>query len=103
MTLQYQASHPDAVEQIARLARSFMPANARIIPSELGGTLLVTDSAPNLKKLYGIIQQEDQRPTPEMKRRWAEWDRERMNERINCRQKDGPPMPTPPKAGTKSR
>lgn len=71
-TLKYKATNPDVVENIARTSRSFMPANSRIIPEEVTGTLLVTDTAINLKKLYGIIKDLDKKPTAEMKRRWEE-------------------------------
>lgn len=71
-TLNYKASNPEIVDQIARFSRSFMPANARIIPVEVSGTLLVTDSAANLKKLYTLIKDNDVKPTPEMKKKWQE-------------------------------
>lgn len=71
-TLKYQATHPDSVENIARTSRSFMPANARVIPVEVSGTLLITDTAINLKKLYGIIKDLDRKPSAEMKKRWEE-------------------------------
>ncbi|MGE0616114.1 MAG: hypothetical protein AB7P04_10780 [Bacteriovoracia bacterium] len=94
MTLKYRASHPEVIEQIARVCRSFMPAGARIIPSDLGGgMLLVTDTAMNLRKVYEIIRDHDQKPGPEQKRRWAERERkaaerERREEREGWR---GPP------------
>lgn len=80
VTLKYKAENADAVEHIARSARSFMPANSRIIPDELGGMLLVTDSAMNAKKLYQIIRDMDVKPTAEMKRQWQEARRERRME-----------------------
>jgi len=80
MTLQYKAANPEAIEQIARTSRNFMPPNARIVPAELGGTLLITDAAPNLKKLYEIIRDLDQKPSPEMMKRWAEMEKTRRSE-----------------------
>ena len=71
ITFKYKASHPEALEYIARNARSFMPANARIIPDELSGVLLVSDNAINIKKLYTLIHEMDRSPTPEMKARWT--------------------------------
>lgn len=71
-TLRYKATHSEGVEQIARMSRSFMPANSRIIPSEVDGSLLVTDSAANLKKLYAIIRELDQKPSPEQLKAWKE-------------------------------
>jgi type II secretory pathway component GspD/PulD (secretin) len=59
MTMRYRATNPEMVEHIARTSRSFMPAASRIIPVEMGGTLLVTDTSMNLKKLYAIIRDLD--------------------------------------------
>ena len=72
MTMRYHATHKDIVEHIARLARSFMPGNSRIIPDSVAGTLLITDTAMNLKKLYGLIQDSDQAASPEIKKQWQE-------------------------------
>lgn len=68
VTMQYQATHkePGVVDNIARSVRSFMPANSRIIPVAMNGQLLITDSAPNLKKIYEIIKQMDVKPNPEV-------------------------------------
>jgi type II secretory pathway component GspD/PulD (secretin) len=71
-TLRYKASHPEAVEHVARLARSFMPSNARIIPDEISGTLLITDSAANLKKLYSMIREYDQKISPAVLKKWED-------------------------------
>ena len=70
-TLKYKATHADVIEDIARTCRSFMPAASRIIPELITGTLLITDTAINLKKLYGIIKDMDQKPTAELKKRWS--------------------------------
>src|SRR5262249_23764859 len=70
--LRYKATNPEAVEQISRMARNFMPPNSRILPSELDGSLLVTDAAPNLKKVYDIIKNLDQRPSAQLKKKWEE-------------------------------
>jgi hypothetical protein len=40
-----------------------MPANSRIIPDEIAGILLITDTAMNLKKLYTIISGSDIKPS----------------------------------------
>lgn len=78
MTIEYKATNPDSVEAIARTSRAFMPANSRIIPEELSGSLLITDSAANLKKLYEIIKSMDQKPTAELKKRWEDRRKEHM-------------------------
>jgi type II secretory pathway component GspD/PulD (secretin) len=71
-TMKYKATNPDVVEDIARMTRSFMPGNSRIIPAETSGMLLITDTAANLKKVYGIIKDSDVKPTLEMKKKWQE-------------------------------
>lgn len=102
VTLLYKASHPEVVEQIARMSRSFMPANSRIIPSELSGTLLVTDSAANLKKLYEIVRDEDQKPTAEMKKRWEEESKRRMAEAMQKKHEEAKAVPAPAPSGKAS-
>jgi hypothetical protein len=72
VTMKYRAAHPLLVEDMARTARSFMPANSRIIPVESPGLLLVTDTAPNARKLYEIVRAMDVKPTPEFLKRRAE-------------------------------
>jgi type II secretory pathway component GspD/PulD (secretin) len=80
-TLTYKANNPDVVEQIARLIRSFMPANSRIVSSELNGSVMITDSAENLKKIYEMTKSADIKPTTEMKKRWAEQEKQRFEQR----------------------
>ena len=94
VTLEYKATNAEVVEQIARTARSFMPANSRIIPSDINGTLLVTDTGPNLKKLYEIIKDLDQKPSAEMKKRWAEAEKTRHLEMMQ-RKHDEASSPPP--------
>ncbi len=72
MTLEYKSSNPEGVEEMARTCRSFMPANSRIIPVELSGTLLVTDAAANLKKIYAMLKDMDQPASLALKKKWAE-------------------------------
>jgi general secretion pathway protein D len=72
MTFSYKATNPESVEAIARMVRSFMPANARIASIEMSGMLVVTDTAPNLKKLYEMIRANDLKPTAEVRKKWAE-------------------------------
>ncbi len=71
-TVRYKATNPEAVEQISRVVRNFMPPNTRVIPNELSGTLLITDSVPNLKKIYNIIKDLDQKPSVQMQKKWEE-------------------------------
>jgi type II secretory pathway component GspD/PulD (secretin) len=89
LTLKYKATNPDVVEQIARTARSFMPANSRIIANELSGFLWVTDTAPNLKKIYELIRTSDIKPTAEMKRKWDEKDKQYQLERLEKVKSEG--------------
>jgi len=76
MTLEYKATNNDVVEHIARSSRAFMPANSRIIPDEVGGNVIITDSAANLKKIYELIKGMDMKPTVELKKQWEERRRE---------------------------
>lgn len=79
-TLKFKLAHREVAEAIARNTRSFMPAAARIIPVQLVGEMLVTDTALNLKKLYLIIKDMDRALTPEMKKEWKE--REKQYQKI---------------------
>lgn len=57
-------------DYIARILRSFMPANSRIIPDEATRSVFITDSARNIFKLKKIIQQVD---TTQTAKQAAEW------------------------------
>ena len=67
-TMKYKATNPDAIEDLARLVRSFTPATSRIIPS--ANLLSVTEPAANLKDVYILVKENDVKATPEMKRKW---------------------------------
>ena len=99
LTLKYKATNPDGVEQIARSARSFMPANSRIVANELGGLLWVTDTAPNLKKIYELIRSSDIKPSAEMKKRWEERDKQYQLERLEKMKSEGHGPGDGPKSG----
>lgn len=73
MTMSYQAANPEGVEHLARSARSFMPANSRIIPMETSGKLLITDSSANLRKIYEILRTNDVKISAELLQEWKEW------------------------------
>jgi type II secretory pathway component GspD/PulD (secretin) len=79
-TLIYKTQFADNVEDLARLLRSFMPANSRIIPNLLSGSLLITDTGMNLRKVVGLLKETDLKPTPELKKKWAERERNREAE-----------------------
>lgn len=64
ITLRYEAKNPGLVDHFARTSRSFMPANSRIIPDQASGSLLITDTALNLRKLYPIIRTQDVNSDP---------------------------------------
>ncbi|MCM2279010.1 MAG: hypothetical protein NDJ89_13120 [Oligoflexia bacterium] len=55
-----ELKHSDA-EVLARVMRSFMPANSRVIPATRS-QLLITDTASNIRRLNGLISRMD---TPE--------------------------------------
>lgn len=69
-TMRYKATNPEVIEEICRNLRSFTSANARMMPSELSGTVIITDNAPNLKKIYELIQGNDKKVPLEMKKKW---------------------------------
>lgn len=68
--LNYHATSPYLVDRMARSVRSLMPAAARIM--SWNSTLLVTDTAPNLKKMYALIQSMDVKPNAETLKKWDE-------------------------------
>jgi len=73
ITFQYKVVHPEytqIVGYLARHLRSFMPANGRVIPSELNGVLTLTDTAMNMQKLYQLIIEMDVKPTAALLKRW---------------------------------
>ncbi len=45
-----------SAEEVARTFRSFMPANARIIPYEQTNTVIVTDTGSNISKLSKMLE-----------------------------------------------
>ena len=78
-----------------------MPANSRIIPEEVSGMLLVTDTAPNLKKLYELIKDLDRKPSAELKKHWDEMAKIRAKI-LRCRRTiRRPKRPSLPKAAPK--
>jgi len=96
-TMKYKATNPELVEEIARLTRSFMPAIARVVPVEWSGMLMITDTAANLKKVYGLIKSNDVKPTPEMKKKWQEREKQaeerRLQEAQQKKSEDSQPKP----------
>jgi len=81
-TMIYHADNTEYVDELARLSRSFMPANSRIIPIESSGGLAVTDNAANLRKIYDILRNGDVRPTPSVKKRLEEREKISIQERL---------------------
>ena len=94
-TMRYKATNPEVVEHISREIRNFMPPNSRILPSELDGTLLITDSGPNLKKIYEIIKNLDQKPSAALLKKWADAEKEHRADRA-MRGHDEPRPPAGP-------
>ena len=62
MILQYKLTFPKSADQIISIVRGSLPANARIVNAELNGSLLITDSALNLKRIYELVRDLDQKP-----------------------------------------
>lgn len=59
-TLKYKATHPEALGEISRMIRNFMPPNTRVVSSDLSGMLLMTAASMELKKLYDMVRENDQ-------------------------------------------
>ena len=78
ITMKYKAKNPEVVFEISRVLRNFMPPNSRIVSTDVGGMLIVTDSSSNMKKIYDMIVESDVKPTAEMKKRWEENEKRRM-------------------------
>lgn len=76
VTFKYKVTHPESAEPMARGLRSMLPANARIIPNELSGTVLITDAIPNVQKCFNFLKEWDVKPSAEMKRIWEKRERE---------------------------
>ena len=92
-TMKYKATNPEVVEHLARMSRSFMPANSRIIPDEIAGILLITDTAMNLKKLYTIISGSDIKPSAAVRKKMDEEERARNEARKEEHRENAKPKP----------
>jgi hypothetical protein len=98
-TMIYKAKNADSVESTARLIRSFMPATSRVMSMDLSGSVSVTDSAMNIKKLYQLIHDNDQKPTAEMKKKWAIQEKEWKDRQAMQKRPDAPVSAPAPKSG----
>ena len=56
-----------------------MSRYGRIIDNKLNGTLLVQDTALNLKRMYGLIKKMDNEPSRELRIKWKQ-DKQRYHE-----------------------
>jgi general secretion pathway protein D len=77
--MSYQMRNPMVSTDVTRSLRPFMSRYGRIIDNKLNGTLIVQDTAINLKRMYGLIKQMDNKPTREMRLKWKK-DKERYHE-----------------------
>ncbi|MBK24051.1 MAG: hypothetical protein CME70_08630 [Halobacteriovorax sp.] len=75
----YQMKFPLASTVITRSLRPFMSRYGRIIDNKINGTLVVQDTALNLKRLYGLMKQMDKEPSREMRLKWKK-DKERWHQ-----------------------
>jgi type II secretory pathway component GspD/PulD (secretin) len=64
-TVRYRAQTTELVEDLARTMRSFLPANARVIPYPSSGTLLITAPNPIIRNVLSHIQALDVKLSPE--------------------------------------
>lgn len=89
--LNYQITHEEVLEHAARHLRSFMPANARIIPEDISRSIIITDTAKNLKRLIPLLRELDQKPSASVKARWKEREEEGRRLQERNKRKEGPP------------
>lgn len=75
----YEMKYPVSSTTITRSLRPFMSRYGRIIDNKINGTLVVQDTAQNLKRLYGLMRQMDSEPTRAMRIKWKK-DKERWHE-----------------------
>jgi len=66
----YQMRYPLVSTDATRSLRPFMSRYGRIIDNRINGTLIVQDTAINLKRLYNLIKQMDNEPTGVMRKNW---------------------------------
>lgn len=66
----YKMKHPIVSTYATRSLRPFMSRYGRIIDNRINGTLIVQDTALNLKRLYGLIRAMDEAPSREVKKGW---------------------------------
>lgn len=75
----YQLRNPVISSVVTRSLRPFMSRYGRIIDNKLNGTLLVQDTALNLKRMYGLIKKMDNEPSRELRIKWKQ-DKQRYHE-----------------------
>ncbi len=91
VNLKYKATNPESVDAIAATVRNFLPSGARVVPAELSGMLIVTAPAPDAKKAYELIVENDQKPSAALKKRWEEQDKIQRAEASQKRTDQIPP------------
>lgn len=84
----YTLKYPLISKEMTRSLRPFMSRYGRIIDNKVGGTIIVQDTALNLKRIYGLIKQMDNEPTREMRNKWRKdeerWHQLRMEKARHC-------------------
>ncbi len=66
ITLTYQVKYPEVIREMANTARSFMHASARIVPNKITSQIILTDTAVNIKNVYKILREMDQKPNKKL-------------------------------------
>jgi len=79
--LTYQLANEAVEEHIARNLRSFMPANSRIVADPVTRSIIIVDTARNVKRLIPQIRDLDRKPSAALKARWKEMEQERKKAR----------------------
>jgi hypothetical protein len=71
ITLKYKARDSEAAAMIPRLLQDYLPRTGNVLVTA-PGYVLITDSAPNVSRLMGVLDAFDQKLSPETKKRLEE-------------------------------
>lgn len=83
--------NPERLEEMARGLRSFLPANARVVPDSAAMKLRLTAAIPDLKRCLKQIREMDRKPTSAEESDWKEQKKRRAEKAVKCPD----PMPCP--------
>ncbi|MBL7715450.1 MAG: hypothetical protein JNL01_08255 [Bdellovibrionales bacterium] len=92
-TLNYAPKFPnfERLEEMARSLRSFLPANARIVPDAASMKVRMTAAIPDLKRCLKMMREMDRKPTAAEENDWKEQKKRRAEKSAKCPD----PLPCP--------